>query len=1423
MVSQSKCMFPTTLKLTRWLLLWVTICLFSIPTFAQQQVQQQAGYYTFGLNAGLSFQSSDVRSLYEGFGLGATLAKNLYYKPGAPISFDLRGRLLYAQQLGIDGQRSFDIAGNTVLNGSKLLDYTNYPAGLAEPQGFVFQNHKTDVFELGLEAVLTLNQLREKTGVVASIYGGLGFDWFLTKIDQTNASGQAYYQDYAGLNQQQSESAIQSQLRSAILDGDFETLADGFEAEGGTIGIMPSLGLELGYDVTPNFSIHAGHRFTFSGTDILDGHQWAEPNNDIYHYTNFALRWKVRPRETRLLAPVIEIITPNTIPYASPVVNGLVRARIRNVQNGADVTCSINGREQSFTYNRGQFSKPFRLQNGENVVIIRATNSVGSDEERVIIFYEEKAPPPPPVARVPDVIITQPSNSYTSTSSPNYTVTASINEIERKNQINFLVNGRNQNFTFNPSNGQFQANINLQGGENSIQIEASNSAGKDSESATIKLEVGVRPTVLITRPSRSPFTVENRSYELEASITDVPQRAGISVSMNGRNLSDFSYDANTGILRTNLNLQEGTNNIRILAQNEAGQGQAETSIIYQAPRQQRPPQVRITSPSNGFRTQSASTNIRATVQLVNNRNDIQIDLNGRAFNNFSFSNGTVTANIPLQMGANQIVVRGRNIDGQDEDRINVERFEEVIVRRPPTVNIQRPNNNSTSTRPSTDLVVSVREVNRTSDIQVLVNGRVFNNFRFDRARQEVTANVALISGNNSIQVTANNASGSDTDQVYITYRSNPPTVSIAQPTANQTVSSDRVNFRANVQNVTQKNQIELIVNGRQVYDFNFNSSRREVTALLRLQSNNNSIQIRVSNNDGQDEDQVSIRVQQPVVLPTVRIDRPANNATIESAQVQLSASTAKVSNKGQIQLSLNGQAVSNFNFNLLRGEITANLNLRSGNNTIRIRVQNNDGSDEDTVNVRFVMSSPPSVRITQPSANSESANSRVAFRATTKNVDDKNQIRLLVNGQTVNNFSYNSIRQEVSTDLTLNPGSNNISIEVNNGSGTSRDQVNVTYRQATPPTVSFTSPLNNSNTTTERVTVKVKTKNVKDRNELQFTLNGQAISNFGFQSARQEITAQVVLIPGRNTLTVSAQNADGNDNDQLTINYTPPKPPQVTIVQPQNGMKVSQASTILSASTQEVAQQEEISVTLNNLPVTDFKWDGQTLTANITNLKAGDNTIKVSVNNRNGSDEASVTINYTPVIRSRPPSISFVAPAEEEITHRENIYFVKAILKNVTAANQIQMNINRSPFTQFNFNPRNGELTFEMTLKNPRNSISITATTKGGNANARRIINYVPKEPQGDLPFVRVESVSQPTINPLNPGVARSTITATVKNVTAEQISLMVNSRNISNFTYRPETGFFQCTFTLDRGENRITLRAVSDAGQDQGVRTITF
>lgn len=1403
------------------LILIVGILSFSTSS-AQQSITQQAGYYTFGLNAGLSYQSSDVKALPEGFGLGLTLAKNLYYKPGAPLSFDIRGRLLYAQQLGLDNQRSFDITNNSVLNGSQSLNYIEYPSNLGESQGFVFQNHKTDVFELGLEGVLTLNQLREKTGVVASLYGGLGFDWYRTQIDQLDASNNQYFTQYAGLDQQKSGAAIRTELKEVILDGNYESLADGFDNDGGKIGLMPSLGLELGYELTPTFSIHAGHRVTFSGNDIMDGHQWADPNNDLYHYTNFALRWKIRPRESTLVAPVIEIITPNTFPFTSPVINGLVRARIRHVQNAADVQCTINGREQSFTFNRGSFSKPFRLQNGSNEIIITATNSVGTDQEKIVIYYEEPTTPDP-VVKAPDVLFTQPRSNNTQTTDPAYQVQASVTEIQSKDQISFTVNGQRQNFQFNPSSGRLQANINLRDGANEVRIEATNSAGRDSETATIRLARGNSPIVDITRPGTSPFTTDRAQFSLEASIQNLKQRSGITLLVNGRRITSYNFDTNTGRLSANFNLQEGSNRVQVRAENEWGQDQEEVNIIYEAPREVLLPQVRITSPNANFRTSNRTIRLRANTQNVQRRSDIRIQLNNRSINDFRFSNGTITADLPLQLGFNQVSISVQNLDGQDEDAINIERFEDIVVAQPPRVNIEQPNQNSSSNQANIQLVASVLNVQRKTEIQVLVNGRSTNNFNFNVARQQVTANIPLIPGNNGIEVMASTTSGSDRDRVNITYRQNtPPSVSIAEPYDGATVSNNRINLRANTQNVTQRNQIRLSVNGRTVSDFNFNSSRREVTANINLQEGNNNIEIQVANDGGQAQDRVNVRYQRTTPI-TVRIDRPSNNSTTETQSVSFSATTAKVSNRSEIRLTLNGQTINNFNFNLLRGTVSSTLNLREGNNNIRIQVQNSDGSAQDEVNVRLIKANPASVRITAPTNNSQTGTNTVRLRATTQFIERQEDVRLFLNGKSINNFSFSRSRQEVTADLSLTPGFNTINVQVQNSTGSDQDEVRVEYKQKAPPTVTLVSPQNNSNPATERITVKARTENVSNRSDITLSLNGTRINNFGFQGGRQEITAQVILKTGANNIRVEVKNQDGQASDQVTVTYQPPKPPEVSISSPQAGTTVNENQVQLVATTQAVNDKSEISLLLNGSPVNAFDWNGSRLTANIPSLRTGNNTIVVKVSNRNGSDEAQVAVNYTPIVKTRPPSVNFIAPLEEEITHQENVYTVKARVLNVTSKDQIRVNVNRSSSSNFDFDPRTGTVTFDIKLQNAKSTVAIFLTTAGGTANARRVINYVPKQPNGDKPFVRIESISQPTINPLNPGAAKSTIIATIKNVTAEQISLTVNSRTVTNFNYNPTTGFFQCTFTLDKGDNRIVVSASSEAGRDEGVRNIKF
>ena len=204
------------------------------------------GYTTFGINGGWSYQTSDVRAAPGGFGFGLTLGKNLYYQPGAPLSFDLRGRLLYARQFGLDHFRSFDIDNNEALNGDRSLDYTSYPAGLGVGDGFVFQNHRTDLGELALEGVLTLNQLKERTGFLASLYGGVGLDWYRTRIDQANPFGLEYFTEYSSIDPSRPKASIRKDLSNTILDGVYESNADGF-TNSGKLGLMPSVGVELGY------------------------------------------------------------------------------------------------------------------------------------------------------------------------------------------------------------------------------------------------------------------------------------------------------------------------------------------------------------------------------------------------------------------------------------------------------------------------------------------------------------------------------------------------------------------------------------------------------------------------------------------------------------------------------------------------------------------------------------------------------------------------------------------------------------------------------------------------------------------------------------------------------------------------------------------------------------------------------------------------------------------------------------------------------------------------------------------------------------------------------------------------------------------------------------------------------------------------
>jgi hypothetical protein len=307
---------PNSLIMTRFytsLLITIGILLQAALTNAQTTSETSTrGWYTFGLNGGLPFQQSDVRPLILGGGGGGlSLAKNLYYSPQAMFSFDVRGRFQFMRTFGFDAQRSYTIQSNDALNGNDAWNYKTYPTVLREPKGFAFLNYRSDMAELGIEGVLNFNRLLERKHIILNLHGGLGINWFNTKINAANeANGTDYKIGFAGIDTTKTKLEIVQKIRETVLDNTFETRADGIKSALGKVIFTPSAGVEWGYQFSPYFGATIGHKVIWSGTNVLDGQQWKNATNDLQHYSSIAFYWKFRADEKQLFPPTISIITP---------------------------------------------------------------------------------------------------------------------------------------------------------------------------------------------------------------------------------------------------------------------------------------------------------------------------------------------------------------------------------------------------------------------------------------------------------------------------------------------------------------------------------------------------------------------------------------------------------------------------------------------------------------------------------------------------------------------------------------------------------------------------------------------------------------------------------------------------------------------------------------------------------------------------------------------------------------------------------------------------------------------------------------------------------------------------------------------------------------------------------------------------------
>ncbi|MFK7948220.1 MAG: hypothetical protein AB8G11_11550 [Saprospiraceae bacterium] len=1422
-------MRTSTLKLS---ILAFILCL-SFSSNAQQTSYYNYNYpWTFGINGGLAWQYSDVNG-GAGYGLGIDLAKRLGGNEGSWFALDARGRLSFLRHYGQGSERFYDLNNSDF---SALSPFRVDNGGV----GYAFHNHQTTMGELDLEGVITLNRLRERTGWTVQLFGGIGIGLYDVTTDLDNGSG---FYDYSIIDTTQSRS--RSQIRRDIRDlrnRTYEASASGFE-DGIRGTIMPSLGLGVGYQFTPRFSLGLEHKGTWTQADNLDGviDQSSNRPDDVHHYTSLYMRWTLGEKKGR--EPIIDVTAPNRSPYTTQVATGSIRANIRNVSRRSGVTVRLNGqRIDYFDFNTAteEFFLTAPLVQGQNTVTINAQNDYGSDEESVVFIYEYRNPNPnprpnpnpnpnPTPAQNPPVVeMTSPRNCPFTTNSNTVQIEATVRNVSNKNDVQFTVNGNNIN-DFRLSRNKVTATVNLQNGNNYIEITGRNDRGQVNDNCTIIYNQPELPRITFLSPTRSPYTVTEDDYSVRARIENVDNNKNIELRVNGKS-EPFSFK--NGELGSLIDLNVGANTVEISAYNDAGTDEASTIIVFEKQNQPAPaPNVNITSPSkNPQNTDNSTISIKANTSNVDNKGQITFKVNGsnKAFN---FKNGQINATVNLVEGNNRVDILVNTNGGKANDFVNIiYKKSTPPVSNPPKVTIKTPNTNPYTSKISSTLVTAtVTGVTNKSDIRFVINGQSISKFSYSTGSNLLKATVNLKQGSNTFEIIATNNGGTDKADGTVVYKpetkKQPPVITMLNPTNNpHTTTSGIVNLKAKVQYISGRNDVTLKVGG--VTNNSFSYKNGIVALQLDVPKAGTTVEITATNVDGQDKESVKLlyKGQPTVQKPVIKITRPAKSPyTSVKPSYRVEATVTNVTDKNNITVKIGSKSIRNFTYT--NNIVKVLLTIPSGGTTVQITAENTGGSDTKSVRLNYNKPKQPPVitMITPKKSPYTSTTSIITLKAKIQYIRSRNDISVTINGQSNSGFTFSGETLTMPMDIAKNGST--VVITATNADGQDKETVVINYNKpVVKPTVKFTNPSRSPFVAKgQNFTVYATVTGVTAKNNVTVKVDGKGMTNFKYSAGK--ITIPLKLKNGSTRVDVTANNNDGSDTKSVVLNYTQPKqPPVITMITPKKSPYVASSPIMtMKAKVQYVSGRNNIQVTINGQSYSGFTFSGETFTMPMDIAKNG-STVVITATNADGQDKETVKVTYT--IPVPKPTVTIRVPEKTVVNTTNATEKLTVIATNTTSKNQVKIKVNNVNFTNFAYN--NGIVTANLPVKVGKNTVLITVENSGGKASKTLTIN---RSNATVKPSQNNVATAKPTINYLSPKKNGVVITnsdfavrAKVTGITSKaNVTVKVNGKLVKSFTYSSKKQIVRVKDGLVNGKNTIIIVAKNAKGVTTKSTTFTL
>jgi len=1040
---------------------------------------KEANGYSFGISYGLSNQMSDIPSI-AGWNIATSIGKTLYYDIDALFSFDLLGNLTFSKSRGLDTDAKISPFKNEILN---KTDYTIF-----------FNNHKTNLFSLGLDSKLSLNKYREEQNWYAAMSLGGNWGFYTVKMDIKDSDGKYYSEDFDRIKNE-SKNEKKDQLKK-IMDGDYETKAEDFSSF--KTRLMPSVGLEFGYDFTDYLSVFVSDKLYFTTTNNFDGETHLDSGKDVLNLANIGVNYYFhKKQEVRQKSydksmtdpidgyripkevqdhnyPEVKIISPEERPYNSASPEVMIKASITNIASAGDIYCKVNGVKVPFDYNSNYVQFVAVLEPGDNKIQIYAKNDYGQSRDVISIYHKGGRQE----ITEPEIKLISPSESVYKSDEEIFTIKAIVKYVEDKQDIKILANGQPfKSYRFDKNTNEFKIKVRLAEGQNNFEIIAENGEGRAMNSFDIyyktdipaettkpKTTLGV-PEITILYPTPNTKVGESDLLDFKARVSNVDNKRDITFTVNGRKNKYFDFDNSTGILTDKISLFDDRTIIKLTAKNSYGTLSSETEVIIGSQ----------LSNDDGFKPKNdieftniskpdedCKIDIVVKIDNANSKRDLQLFLNQFEIKNFSFSKSSklLKSTLYLDEGKNAIKVNFEHngdkksnihyincgLDGEDDtdyNNPNDDVIKKIEVR--PEIILDYPEATKIVDKKDITCKATINYIEGKKDIRVSLNGVHIYNFDYDSSYNELSVDLSLLEGNNKLEIIATNEIGETIAVFNFKYEeplAGPPSILINSPRNNYKTDENTVVFRATIENVKSTEDIYITFNGNDYTDFQFDKERGIIFTHLPLTLGKNTLRVDAENRLGSDFDEVTFQYREKI-LPAIKITYPKKGIIMGVAFVPLTAIVQNIKSKTGAVIYVNGKLYKSLK--IVDEKLTSRVPLSQGENEIIVKVMNDYGKASDTTMVIFNgRPQKPVITFVNPSKSGKTIHdSSYEFLAKVEGIMHSSNVELTLNSTNVSDVLYYRQDKTIKASLKLRKGWNYITVIARNKTGEQREKTKI--------------------------------------------------------------------------------------------------------------------------------------------------------------------------------------------------------------------------------------------------------------------------------------------------------------------------------------------------------------------------------------------